>query len=1256
MTTEIILNIPPTPSSVESEYKNARIVADEPNNQEQKKIRQEIEEVQDEENLSVWEDIVGGVKEAPWQVLGGSGDFGNELAQFLGYNKFSEYIKENVPDFEESEFLGGFVSENEEDNLLPSVENPETTTGSFIRGTSQFLTGFIPMFGQIGKGTEALNIIKESPKLKATVDSFIAGFGTDVSGFEPNDPTLGNKVSDLLKSNPQMKEVVDTFLATDPNDSEGINRLRRGLEGILLGATAEKALSLGKKGVDELVDILTEFNKNLGQRGSIDFSDGPLETGGLKIKADNTKRLEKNSKRFSDLIALTEQRINVLNARLGVESEAQITENSLNKIQKELNNLNQQLNFLKEDKTNVDNALHVLNSGGTFDADEIIKFKSIETLKKTKDRSNIKDEGFIVKPSGDALKSLEERISKGEIAEAVEGIDFNFERIESSDDIRAIINTFSEELEGQVSKIKGGNFESIRTHQQVQDIADILGSSVDDINNAFKGTRNLDSKVLAARRILIASTDKVVKLAEAAQRGGVDEVIALNKHLKIHAALQLELKGIQTEIARALNAMKITALADEARFAQVDSLVLSMGGLDVNQKLAQRIVALAGKDNGMTKVNAMVKKDGYRRTRDAILEMFINGLLSNPKTQVTNMLGNGISMTLSLMERQLAGKMTSKVKGKGADTKGMVEPGEALQMLNGMMRAIPESYQMFKKALREDDPQFDKKFVKKDFYKPHERAISAEALGVSGPLAGAVDWLGTVTNMPGRMLMSMDDAMKFMNYRGELHAQAFRKATQLAPNNPEQFNKIYNDILENTPEDIQIRSTDLARTNTFQNQFDRDSFSGKFSALLEDPGVAGTILKIFVPFFTTPANLIRYAGQRTPLVAKRLKSIKADLNSTDPATRQLAEAKMKAGQFLYMTGTSLAMSGLVTGAMPDDPNLKRRLLETGWKPYSFFNPITNEYVPYNRFDPIGLIFGISADLVFASRTFGGVLGEVIDETGNLTTQDKELQGRMMEAVGNGIMAIWNNLEERNYIHGVANAVDMFTGDRIAGQRAFGELSSAVPPISFYSSFRRSVSKVVDPVIRNKEDESAILEIYNALISGIPGKSSSINPKRNILGEPQFYPGDHESFFWKSFNNIFNPFTPSQATKSPLLRKMVELQVNISGSEGIDKIEGVELNNDEIDYFARAWGELNKELDEEIKTNTGEVDFITDPGGIQKAYIAAQLEKNKKEAMKNTVDAFSRIEDEIETLKEKQEENLEKDIPVDQNFLLGLKNK
>jgi hypothetical protein len=43
-------------------------------------------------------------------------------------------------------------------------------------------------------------------------------------------------------------------------------------------------------------------------------------------------------------------------------------------------------------------------------------------------------------------------------------------------------------------------------------------------------------------------------------------------------------------------------------------------------------------------------------------------------------------------------------------------------------------------------------------------------------------------------------------------------------------------------------------------------------------------------------------------------------------------------------------------------------------------------------------------------------------------------------------------------------------------------------------------------------------------------------------------------------------------------------------------------------------------------------------------------------MKNTVDAFSRIEDEIETLKEKQEENLEKDIPVDQNFLLGLKNK
>lgn len=1123
-------------------YKSQRAVSNDPLLEQEALLENQLDDQQEHKTEGLVQDILGGVKEAPWQIAGGIGDFGNEVWDFLGLNDASAYIESKFPESvrkASEELRGGEVGED----LLPTVEAPETTTGGFIRGASQFLTGFIPLLGPATKVAKASKVAKTATGVEI-IGGGLAGAVTDVIGIDPNDPNVANILQGL---NPDSQNVILDFLATDENSPESTNRLKNALLGTLIGTAAEpvvrglahsisrfKARRLKAKQPMDVDSITQEVKANLGKEGSIidDFEESAL----IKEEQEFLKKAE----------------------------EAQAT--------------------LARD----------------------IKGEPLETL-----IDSVEKQARVDPKTRKALKSA---LESGDMVEATKHMDFNLDKINTEDDIKAIINTTTDILN------KAGEGKVKVTHKEVKEYAEYLGSSPEAVQSLGKDLENASARILAGRQMMIDSTQRLSQMADIISSGEATnrQMLRFEKALEVHIGLQKTLSGAKSEVARATNAMKIIAKGEDARLAAMDSIILSYGGRDNITHMAGRLKKLAGMSDGQIRISQALKKGKVPRTRDALLEVYIQGLLSNPKTQFINAVGNTAAIAMTVAERKIA-ETLARVRGEV----GGVAKGETSAQLQGLLQGSREGWKIFKEAFISGEP--DSVFSKTDYYKPYNKALSAEAWEAKGTIGKAMDYLSTVTNLPGRMLMSADEMFKTINYRSEIYAQAYRKTSRLNLDDAE-FSQVFDDLVRAPSNDITMKALETSHLNTFTNQLGKHA-RGLQQVLERDPtGIA----KVFVPFFRTPVNLIKFATARTPGLRRLLSEVRDELVSDDLATRQLAEAKFATGSFIYMTTMGLAMSGNITGAPPADRQLAARLRETGWKPYSI--KLGDSYVPFNRFDPIGMMMGASVDMYQVGTAFEMSKDSMTDPEASEAFQEKAASN-----VTGAIASIWKNLEERHYLHGIANMLNIVAAENdYEREKAMKEMLNVLPPISFYSSFRRGVTKTVDPVRRNVVDHTDMVnEISNRILSTIPGQSVNVNPHFNLIGERSLYPNNEKGMIAKGFDNLVNPFGDVGSTTDthPLLRAVANLNIDMEGMEGIHSIKNVDLKPEEISYYARVWGSLNKQLTSWVTSKS----FTEMPEGSQALELEAELRSNKKDAQQAVVDKFSRIEEDIAKQEREQEE-------------------
>ncbi len=131
-----------------------------------------------------------------------------------------------------ADFLVADALPNWDKNFLG---NSQTTAGSIVENTAQFLTGFIPVAGVAGKVGQALGLAGKAAKIASAA---AAGAAADFTVFDGHEERLSN----LLRDHAGLRDPVTNFLAADPNDGKIEGRFKNAVEGLGLGALTDALL------------------------------------------------------------------------------------------------------------------------------------------------------------------------------------------------------------------------------------------------------------------------------------------------------------------------------------------------------------------------------------------------------------------------------------------------------------------------------------------------------------------------------------------------------------------------------------------------------------------------------------------------------------------------------------------------------------------------------------------------------------------------------------------------------------------------------------------------------------------------------------------------------------------------------------------------------------------------------------------------------------------------------------------------------
>lgn len=641
---------------------------------------------------------------------------------------------------------------------------------------------------------------------------------------------------------------------------------------------------------------------------------------------------------------------------------------------------------------------------------------------------------------------------------------FRADKLQTTDDIKALIDDVAE---------KSGGF--VEARRGVQSWRDTAGQAKDYGIDELLGRKPAEAwnapQLHAGREILLELSERIGKAAKIIDSGkaSAEDMLAFRQMLGQHAAVQETLQGAVAEAGRALNIMRsVSAAGGRLRSRQVLEALDMQGGPAVAQKLAAQIVE-SGADPA--KVAALARKGALARTNDAIIEVWINGLLSGPTTHVVNTASNSLTALMQVPERLLAGGIgtASKAISGNADH---VALGEAGAQLVGMLSGWRDGLVAFARTAKSGMPSDALAKVET----AERKAVTSKNLGLSeDSLAGkAIDLFGEYyVRIPGRALMAEDEFFKAIAYRGELNAQAYRQAVREGLSGKALDARV-NEIVRNPPESIHIAAEQAQRYLTFSDNLAGDNW-------VQGIGQAGQKLaslplgRFVLPFVRTPTNIAQYAIERTPL-APSLKTWREDV-AAGGARRDLALARMSMGSAVAALVATEAASGRITGGGPSNPQEKEALKASGWQPYSIL--VDGKYYGYNRLDPMGAIVGMAADAVD-------------------TLQYAEEEDSKEAVAGAVVLGFADALMSKTYLQGLSSLLDVIThGDReksvtrwVSGQAA-----------SFEPAWVNFLRRSGDDTIRDPSTADIYTQTIHQFKNRTPGLSQEVPPKLDVWGEP-----------------------------------------------------------------------------------------------------------------------------------------------------------
>lgn len=934
--------------------------------------------------------------------------------------------------------LANWLNEHVADLGSYNVDQPKTVAGQVTKSISQFMTGFIPAV----KGFKALGIAGKvmNPMMAGAVADFATRGGHEA------------RMADIWKAAGMPETAFTDWMASNKDDSELMGRFKNALEGVGAGAVAESVM-----GAFRVARSLIQASK--AHTGAEAEVAALRDRYGELTPEDIAKHLGDPTKPMIETKMVQPPAIG-------------------GKITKAANEVPP-----IEPGAVIRSTKQVATGAPDFGAHKTTALGDVVATPSTKEPGKYQvtfwdgkagtsntTQDLVFNTKEEAMAAFDQA-GKGKVhlkewgGEQFKPQDFetyiNFSKIDAPDQVQFAIGKMAEAMKGSVNEAKRG----VITQDATKKMADDMGMTVADLLERRKGQPLNAEEALAARQLWTASGEELVRLAKAASgpnAGDLDQ-FAFRRAMAVHSAIQNEVLGARAETARALAQWKIPAGGGIEKARAIQQVMAAAGGPADTKEMARRLSILAqeGADSGAI---ARFAQKGWGATSiDAIKEVWVNGLLSSPKTHMVNTFSNTGVALQQIYERAVAGGIRGLVGGEG------VKAGESIAMVHGLKSSIRDAFRMAAKSLKTGETGYA--FNKVDV--THTNSISAEAFRMSQETSAGrfVDFLGHAATVPGRLLGAEDEFFKTIGYRMEVHAQAFRQATSegLSGND---FALRMRDLVNDPPEHIRINAADAAMYSTFTNEV---GWFGKAIMNLRNSGspIGQLGVNLVLPFVRTPTNIARYTFERTPF-APLVGQWRADI-AAGGARADLALARMSTGTAIMLTAMDYANDGVVSGAGPSDNTQREALLRSGWQPYSI--KAGDKWYSYNRADPFGATMGFAASISEAVNN-GEINQEDMDE--------------WQEVMAMSIASVSQVVINKTYLSGVSNFVEMMSDPKRYSE---GYVNNLVASFTPFAALSTGVETAVDPTQREANSP------WQAVEARIAGLSSKLPPRRDLWGAP-----------------------------------------------------------------------------------------------------------------------------------------------------------
>jgi hypothetical protein len=570
-------------------------------------------------------------------------------------------------------------------------------------------------------------------------------------------------------------------------------------------------------------------------------------------------------------------------------------------------------------------------------------------------------------------------------------------------------------------------------------------------------------------------------------------------------------------------------------------MVQSSGGLEYMRKVANLHIQLDTPEK-RAKMSRMLNKTGAEKTFNALYEVWINALLSNPVTHIVNIVGNTGHLLGQVPVRGVAAAFARARRSKTGATDG-VQGGEGTAMMFAIKMAFADARRMAGAAFKDPETGLAKVEPGKKF---RQNAFSAEAFGMSGMPGQAFDLAGTLLTMgrfSTRGLAMGDVFFKVLGQRMELYARAYRETAvefgDDAVNRMDEFSEALAHRIENPSEEVAKASMEFGQMVTFTNEL---GTLGKHAQGFSN----NAFVRWFIPFLKTPTNIMTRAWEFTPFNMFANNYREAIAKGGHHA--DLARARVALGTATGATMMGLAQQGIVTGGGPSDPRLRANLTRQGWQPYSF--KIGDRYYSYKRVEPFSTIIGLAADMQ--------------EIAGNAPQEKWE---KTVTALG---MALAKNVTSKTYMSGISKLIDVLENPDKMGKRALQNFVKSLSP-----RVVAQVEKQLDPTVRH------VRELVDAMKQDVPGWSETLPAKIDLWGRPMV------NEIGPYGTGMINPIYTSKAKPNPVDAEMDRLKFGMSPLS--EKIPGVQsdyllLPNEYNDYAVEAGKQAFIEANKMVKSD------------------------------------------------------------------------